>query len=77
MIRFLVHIPRRLVVLLIKGYQQVISPLFPPTCRFYPSCSSYAATALTRYGVIKGGFLSLKRIVKCHPWNDGGYDPVP
>jgi len=74
---FAVSIPRRLLVLLIRGYQQVISPLFPPSCRFAPSCSAYAVTALQRYGVIKGGWLAFKRILRCNPWNPGGYDPVP
>jgi hypothetical protein len=61
----------------IRLYQRLISPLFPPTCRFTPSCSAYAVTALERHGLIKGGWLALKRVGRCHPWNEGGYDPVP
>ncbi|MCL2525846.1 MAG: membrane protein insertion efficiency factor YidD [Coriobacteriia bacterium] len=64
-------------VLMIRGYRQVISPLFPPTCRFMPTCSEYALQAVSTYGLIKGGWLSLKRILKCHPFHPGGYDPLP
>ena len=62
---------------LIKGYQWFISPVLPGSCRYYPSCSSYALEALNMHGPLKGSWLGLKRIVRCHPWNDGGYDPVP
>ncbi|MDA8425753.1 MAG: membrane protein insertion efficiency factor YidD [Treponema sp.] len=62
---------------LIKIYRTVISPLKPPTCRFYPTCSAYAYEAIKKYGPIKGGWLSIKRILRCHPLNPGGYDPVP
>lgn len=62
---------------LIKGYQWFISPILPGSCRFYPSCSSYALEALEKHGPLKGGWLGLKRILRCHPWNDGGMDPVP
>ena len=65
------------VKLLIRAYQVLISPLFPPSCRFTPTCSSYALQAVDRYGALKGGWLALKRIGRCHPWNPGGYDPVP
>lgn len=75
--KFIITLPRQIFVLLIRGYQQVISPLFPPTCRFAPSCSAYAVTALQRYGLIKGGLLAIWRILRCNPWNPGGYDPVP
>lgn len=64
-------------VLLVRGYQKVLSPIFPPSCRFTPTCSAYAITSLERYGVLKGGWLALKRVFRCHPWNPGGYDPVP
>ncbi|GAB4286080.1 MAG: membrane protein insertion efficiency factor YidD [Coriobacteriia bacterium] len=66
-----------LLVSTIRAYQRFISPLFPPTCRFHPTCSSYAMTALERHGVLRGGWLALRRIGRCHPWNPGGYDPVP
>lgn len=62
---------------LINFYQKAISPLTPPSCRFYPTCSHYAKEAITKHGAFKGGFLSVKRILKCHPFHPGGYDPVP
>lgn len=62
---------------LIRVYQRVISPFLPPSCRFTPTCSAYAVTALQRYGLLHGGWLALKRVGRCHPWNPGGYDPVP
>ena len=61
---------------MIRGYQKFISPLFPPTCRFYPTCSVYCIQALEKYGVFKGSFLGIKRILKCHPCHPGGYDPL-
>ncbi|MCL1632210.1 membrane protein insertion efficiency factor YidD [Sporolactobacillus sp. CPB3-1] len=64
-------------IFLIRLYQKFISPLTPPTCRFYPTCSQYAVEALTRFGVIKGGWLTIKRLLKCHPFHPGGIDPVP
>lgn len=64
-------------ILLIKGYRLFISPLFPPTCRFQPTCSTYALEAIALHGTIKGGYLAIKRILKCHPFHPGGYDPVP
>ncbi len=68
----------RLVALnIIRFYQRFISPLFPPTCRFEPSCSQYGYEAIARYGIVRGGWLALKRVCRCHPFNPGGYDPVP
>ena len=64
-------------IFLIKCYKKFISPLFPATCRFTPTCSSYAIEALQVHGVIKGLYLSVKRILRCNPFCDGGYDPVP
>ncbi|HZE07520.1 MAG TPA: membrane protein insertion efficiency factor YidD [Gemmatimonadaceae bacterium] len=64
-------------ILLIRGYQLVISPLFPASCRYYPSCSSYALQAFRRHGVVRGIRLSVSRILRCHPFRPGGYDPVP
>lgn len=61
----------------IRFYQIVISPLKPPTCRFYPTCSHYGLESVKRFGAIKGGWLAVKRIVKCHPFHPGGFDPVP
>lgn len=68
---------RKLLILFIRGYQYLISPLLGPHCRFYPTCSCYAHTALERHGVIRGGWLALRRLSKCHPWHPGGEDPVP
>jgi putative membrane protein insertion efficiency factor len=61
----------------IKLYQRFLSPLLPPSCRFVPSCSRYAYEAIEKYGLLKGGWLGIKRISRCHPFSAGGYDPVP
>lgn len=66
-----------ILIILIKIYQKIISPLFPNKCRFIPTCSHYAIEAINKYGALKGSLLALKRIMKCHPLNPGGYDPVP
>lgn len=71
------QLPRRALMLIIRAYQLTISAALPPSCRFYPSCSHYAVEALNRYGVFKGGWLSIRRLARCHPWNPGGPDPVP
>ena len=68
---------RSVLVYLIRGYQLAISPLLGPRCRFYPSCSHYAKEAIETHGAIRGTWLSVKRISRCHPLNDGGFDPVP
>lgn len=62
---------------LVRFYQIVLSPILGPRCRFQPTCSSYAAEAITRHGALKGGWLAIRRILKCHPWGGFGYDPVP
>ncbi|HVI41669.1 MAG TPA: membrane protein insertion efficiency factor YidD [Anaerovoracaceae bacterium] len=67
---------KRIIILLIRGYQKFISPMFPSTCRFYPTCSQYFLLAVERYGAFKGSFLGIKRILKCHPFHPGGYDPL-
>jgi len=67
----------QLFIVIIRFYQRAISPLFPATCRFTPTCSAYGIEALQKYGVIKGGWLTLKRILSCHPFGRSGYDPVP
>jgi len=64
-------------VLLIKGYQNFISPLLPSSCRYTPTCSHYAVEALQTHGILKGGWLAAKRIASCNPWGGSGYDPVP
>ena len=68
---------KKFLIISIKFYQKWISPLNPPTCRFIPTCSNYAITAIEKYGVIKGGFLTIKRLLKCHPFHKIDYDPVP
>ncbi|QIB27863.1 membrane protein insertion efficiency factor YidD [Caloranaerobacter azorensis] len=67
---------KKLIITLIRWYQKFISPLKPRTCRFYPTCSEYSIKAIEKYGLIKGGFKSIKRIVRCNPLNPGGYDPL-
>jgi putative membrane protein insertion efficiency factor len=68
---------KHIALLLIRFYQRCISPLFPAKCRFYPTCSAYAFTAIERFGFFRGGWLALRRILKCHPFHPGGVDPVP
>ncbi|ULQ58613.1 membrane protein insertion efficiency factor YidD [Brucepastera parasyntrophica] len=68
---------QKLICKSIRFYQRYISPLFPASCRYYPTCSAYAYEAIVRYGVVKGLFLSIKRILRCHPFHEGGFDPVP
>jgi putative membrane protein insertion efficiency factor len=68
---------RKALATLIRLYQIVLSPLFPPACRFYPSCSQYALIAVTEHGVLRGSGLALARLARCHPWNPGGVDFVP
>jgi len=68
---------RVVATLLIRIYQWTISPMLGPTCRFHPSCSNYALQAITRFGVLRGGWLTVKRLGRCHPWHPGGFDPVP
>ena len=68
---------RKIFIKLIRFYQYGISPFFPPHCRYTPTCSSYAVEAVERFGIVRGGWMALKRIGRCHPWHEGGYDPVP
>lgn len=62
---------------LIRGYQLLLSPVLPAGCRFVPSCSAYAIEAIDRFGALKGSALAARRILRCHPWHEGGFDPVP
>ncbi len=64
-------------ILIIRFYKIVVSPLLPPSCRFYPTCSEYAVEALGKHGLPYGFYLSVRRVLRCHPFSDGGYDPVP
>lgn len=77
LLRRLVRLPATVVVLLLRLWQLVVSPLYGPTCRFYPSCSAYALEAVDRHGLVRGGWLAVRRLGRCHPWNPGGVDLVP
>lgn len=69
--------PRGVAWFLIRGYQRLISPALPPSCRFHPSCSQYTLEAVQRYGALRGAWLGARRLIRCHPFHRGGYDPVP
>ena len=71
------HAATRAFVRLVRAYQQFISPVVPASCRYTPSCSEYTAQALTAHGFVRGAWLSACRVARCHPWAEGGYDPVP
>ncbi len=68
---------KRVALLLLRFYKLAISPMLPPSCRFTPTCSEYAYQAIEKYGVLRGSWLGLRRLSRCHPWHAGGYDPVP
>lgn len=68
---------RSIVIFLIKGYKTMVSPFLGQNCRFHPSCANFSIEAVATHGVIKGGLLSIRRILSCQPWHSGGYDPVP
>ena len=68
---------KHVLIWLLKGYRFAISPLYGQVCRFYPTCSAYALEAVTEHGAVKGSWLAIRRVGRCHPWNPGGYDPVP
>jgi putative membrane protein insertion efficiency factor len=68
---------KKIAIIFVKFYQAAISPLLPNSCRYNPTCSQYAIEAINKYGAIKGSWMGLKRILRCHPWGGHGYDPVP
>jgi uncharacterized protein len=68
---------KKILIWLVQGYRQFISPMFPPSCRFTPTCSQYAIESIDRFGTIKGSYLATIRIIRCNPFHPGGYDPVP
>ncbi|RDH82684.1 MAG: membrane protein insertion efficiency factor YidD [endosymbiont of Galathealinum brachiosum] len=68
---------RKIFIGLIRFYQYAISPYLPPHCRYTPTCSTYAVEAIGRFGILRGGWMALRRIGRCHPWQEGGYDPLP
>ncbi len=70
-------LPGQILLWLVRGYQIAISPMFAPSCRFYPTCSNYAMEAIREHGALKGAMLAAVRLGKCHPWHPGGFDPVP
>lgn len=70
-------LPARAVIAMLAGYKRFVSPLLPPACRFYPTCSEYAAEAVRRHGLPRGLWLGVRRLARCHPWHPGGHDPVP
>lgn len=67
---------KRIAILLVRGYQKFVSPILGQNCRFYPTCSQYAIQAYEKYGFFKGTYLAVKRVLKCHPYHPGGYDPL-
>ncbi|MCX6188581.1 MAG: membrane protein insertion efficiency factor YidD [Bacteroidetes bacterium] len=68
---------KQLLIFIFRGYQLLISPLLPNACRYSPTCSQYGIEAVKKHGAIKGGYMAMKRILRCHPWGGHGYDPVP
>jgi len=71
------RLPRNILIMLLKAYRTVISPLYGQVCRFFPSCSAYALEAITVHGAVRGSWLAVRRLLRCHPWNAGGVDHVP
>ena len=76
-VRFIIKLPANILILLIKIYQYTLSPFIGRNCRYTPTCSNYGIEAIRKYGAIKGGWLTIKRVASCNPWGGSGYDPVP
>ncbi|TQO20002.1 hypothetical protein FB472_1608 [Rhodoglobus vestalii] len=76
-VTFAMLVPRNLLVVLLRGYRAVISPLYGDVCRYYPSCSHYTLQAIQQHGVVRGFWLGTRRILRCHPWAEGGIDDIP
>ncbi len=76
-IQFIIKLPANILILLIKIYQYTLSPFIGRNCRYTPTCSNYGIEAIRKYGAIKGGWLTIKRVASCNPWGGSGYDPVP
>ena len=76
-VRFVWTLPQQILILLLTAYRLAVSPLYGQVCRFFPSCSAYALEAVTAHGAVRGSYLAVRRLVRCHPWNPGGIDPVP
>lgn len=68
---------KKVLIALLRAYQYLLSPMLGRSCRFFPSCSEYAIEALDRHGAVKGSYLAVRRVLRCHPWHPGGFDPVP
>jgi len=77
MLKFIIKLPANFLILLIKIYQYTLSPFIGHNCRYTPTCSNYGIEAIRKYGAIKGGWLTIKRVASCNPWGGSGYDPVP
>ena len=77
MMKIIVQLPAKLLILLIRVYQYTLSPFIGRNCRYTPTCSNYGIEAIKKYGALKGGWLTIKRILSCNPWGGSGYDPVP
>lgn len=75
--RFLWYLPRRALILFLKAYRVLISPLYGQVCRYFPSCSAYALEAITVHGAVRGSYLAARRLLRCHPWSAGGVDHIP
>jgi putative membrane protein insertion efficiency factor len=76
-VTLVVGVAKRAVLVVLRAYQMAVSPMLPPACRFEPTCSRYASEAVEVHGVVRGGWLAIRRVARCHPWSNSGFDPVP